>query len=92
MSKETFTTVLEEQRADAQPKSIKVNILSEAGKLWIQPQGYGDKTSANGHGYLVSMEICQGRLRLIAFNDINTEDPQIIDLENARESGRIQKD
>ena len=89
MSKDTYTITLKEQCADASSKSIKVTLLSEEGKLWIQPQGYGDKTSADGHGYPVSLEIWEGRLRLIVFGDINTEEPQVIDLENAKETARM---
>jgi len=88
MSKETFTISIKEQCTEFPAKAVKVTLLSEAGKLWIQPQGYGDKTSADGEGFPVSLEIWQGRLRLIIFSDINTEEPQIIDLENARETAR----
>jgi hypothetical protein len=88
MSKETFTISIKEQCTDSPAKAVRVNVLSEAGKLWIQPEGYGDKTSADGHGYPVSLEILQGRLRLIVFSDINAEDPQIIDMENAKETAR----
>ena len=89
MSKETYTITLKEQCADASSKSVKVTLLSEEGKLWIQPEGYGDKTSADGHGYPIGLEIWQRRLRLIVFRDINREDPQIIDMENARETARM---
>ena len=58
----------------------------------MQPEGYGDKYSAEGHGCPVGLEIWQGRLRLIVFDDINEEDPQIFDLENARETARHQGD
>jgi len=88
MSKETFTISIKEQCTGSPAKAVGVNILSEAGKLWIQPQGYGDKTSADGEGFPVSLEIWQGRLRLIVFNDINIEDPRIVDLEKAREAIR----
>ena len=88
MSKETFTISIKEQCTESPAKVVRVNVLSETGKLWIQPEGYGDKTSADGHGYPVSLGIWQGRLRLIVFSDINAEDPQIIDLENAKETTR----
>jgi hypothetical protein len=42
----------------------------------------------DGHGWPIGVEIWQGRLRLIVFDDINREDPQIIDLEKAKESCR----
>ena len=92
MLKKTFTITLKEQCADIPPKKIKVKLLSEGGQLWIQPDGYGDKCSAEGHGCPVGLEIWQGRLRLILYDDINVEDPRIVDLENARETARHQGD
>ena len=90
--KETFTITLKEQCVDAQPDDIKVKLLSEGGQLWIQPDGYGEKCTADGYGCPVGMEIWQGRIRLIVFDNINSEDPLIIDLENARETCCIDKD
>ena len=92
MSKNTFTMTLKEQCADVPKRQIKVKLLTEGGQLWIQPEGYGDKCSAEGHGCPVGLEIWQGRLRLIVYDDINEEDPQIIDLKNARETARHQGD
>jgi len=89
MSEETFIVSIREQSADSPARAIKVNVLSEEGKLWIQPEGYGDKTSADGEGFPIGLEIWRGRLRLIVFADISTEDPQIIDLENAKETVRM---
>ena len=88
--KEIFKTVtIKEQCPDASPVEIRVNILSEGGQIWIQPQGYGEKCAMDGHGYPVGIEVWQGRLRLIVFDDIDREDPQIIDLEKAKESRRL---
>ena len=92
MTEKTFTAALKEQYTDAPPKSTEVKLLSEGGKLWIRPEGYGDKDSLDGHGYPVSLEIWHGRLRLIVFDNIDVEEPQIIDLENARETARVQED
>lgn len=92
MNTERLAVMLQEQSSDAPKREIKVNLLSEAGKLWIQPQGYGDKTSANGCGYPIGLEIWEERLRLIVFDDIHCEDPKIIDLERARESCRRESD
>ena len=79
---------ISEQCSELPGKKIPVNIMVDHGKLWIQPVGYSDKTSSDGHGWPIGMEIWEGRLRLIIFDDINTEDPRIIDLENARECSR----
>jgi len=88
MSKETYTITIKEQCPDAAPIGIKVNILSEGGQIWIGAEGYGEKCTIDSEGFPVGIEIWQGRLRLIVFDDINREDPQIIDLENAKESCR----
>jgi len=90
-SSETRTTefALKEQCPEVEPVEIKVNILFEGGQIWIQPQGYGEKCAMDDEGWPVGIEIWQGRLRLIVFDDINREDPQIIDLEKARETARM---
>jgi len=82
------TITIKEQCTDAPSIEIKVNILTEGGQIWVQPQCYGDKNSVDGEGWPICLEIWQGRLRLIVFDDINREDPQIIDMEKARESCR----
>jgi len=91
MPEKTYPIILKEQCVDVPQVEIKVNVLSESGQLWIQAKGYGEKCALAGHGRPVGMEIWQGRLRLIVFDDINSEDPRIIDLENARETCRIDK-
>ena len=89
MSEKTYTINIKEQCPDSAPIEIKVNILSEGGQIWIQPQGYGEKCAADGEGFPIGIEIWQNRLRLLVFDDINREDPQIIDIEKARETARI---
>ena len=89
MSEKTYTINIKEQCPDATLLEIKVNILSEGGQIWIQPQGYGEKCAADGEGFPIGIEIWQNRLRLLVFDDINREDPQIIDIEKARETARI---
>src|SRR3989339_692190 len=88
MPKETYAITLKEQYPDSEQVKIKVNILSEGGKIWIQPEGYGEKCSADGEGFPIGIEIWEGRLRLVIFDDINREEPQIIDLEKAKETSR----
>ena len=84
----TTEYTIKEQCPYSAPVEIKVNILSEGSKIWIQPEGYGEKCSADGQGFPIGIEIWQGRLRLIIFDDINRQEPQIIDLEKARETAR----
>jgi hypothetical protein len=88
MSEKTYTITIKEQCPDSPPVEIKVKVLSEGGQIWIQPKGYGEKCAMDDEGWPVGIEIWQGRLRLIVFDDINREDPQIIDLEKAKESCR----
>ena len=88
MSEKTYTINIKEQCPDVPLLEIKVKILSEGGQIWIQPQGYGEKCAVDGHGFPIGIEIWQNRLRLLVFDDINREDPQIIDLENAKETAR----
>jgi len=85
----TAEYIIKEQCPEVKPVEMKVNILSEGGQIWIQPQGYGEKCAVDGQGWPVGIEIWQGRLRLIIFDDINREEPQIIDLEKAKESCRL---
>ena len=87
MAKEIF--IITEQCQDAPSREITVNILSKNGQIWIQPEGYGEKCAMDGKGFPIGIEIWQGRLRLIVFDDINEENPKIIDLEKAKETARM---
>lgn len=52
-------------------------------------EGYGDRTSAEGHGTPVFLELYRGELRLVIWADINDEEPtHIIPLGGAREADR----
>jgi hypothetical protein len=88
MSNEFWIT-LNEQSAEHPKAAIPVRLRFEYGKLWLTPKGYGEKCAEDGEGFPIGLEIWQGRLRAIVFDDIRSEDPWIIDLENARESFRI---
>ncbi|HMP57726.1 MAG TPA: hypothetical protein PKD86_00110 [Gemmatales bacterium] len=51
--------------------------------------GYGDRTSAEGHGTPLFLELLRGELRLLVWSDINAEEPtHIITLGGAREDRR----
>jgi hypothetical protein len=79
---------VKEQDSQTSPKEIKVKLVSEGGQLWIQPEGYGCHDSADGEGFPIGIEIWHGHLRLVVFDNINSEEPQIIDLERAKDSAR----
>jgi len=85
---EPVKIMLHEQSSEHPGKSIELSLNAENGQLWIRPAGYGEECAPDGEGSPVGIEIWQGRLRLVVFDNINSEDPQIIDLENAKESNR----
>lgn len=85
-------TTLHLKLADADSESLgSLPVRIEASDFCISifPQGFGDFGSADGHGCPLFIELYQGRLRVIAFPDINEQDPQIIDLCGAREDTRL---
>jgi len=86
MSKTTCITTIKEQCPDASKVQIKVNILSEHGQLWIQPEGYGGKDTVDGIGWPIGIEIWKGKLRFVVYDDIVKEAPQILDLTKAQEA------
>lgn len=81
--------LLEELAWECPEMVVPLYLLCEHGKLWIRPDGYGDACSEDGGGFPIAIELYHGHLRLVAFPDINNEEPQIIDLENAKESCQI---
>ncbi len=87
--RQSLTTILN----DADPEHserLRVRVAANDSAISIFPAGYGDFSSAPGHGCPVFLELFQGRLRLIVFADINEQDPAIIDLDRAREDRRIE--
>ncbi len=83
-----FELMLREQSPGFEDKSIRLHLSPQDDQLWIRPDGYGEKDVPNGEGSPIGLVIWQGRLRLIVFADINRQEPQIIDLENAKEPHR----
>lgn len=69
--------------------SLPIHIVASDFAISVYPMGYGDFGSADGHGCPLFIELYQGRLRVIAFPNINEQDPQIIDLDAAREDTRL---
>ncbi len=84
----SLTTVLNDADPDYHG-SLPVKIVSYDSAISIFPVGYGDFSSADGHGCPVFLELYQGRLRLIVFADINDQEPTIIDLEAARDDRHV---
>jgi hypothetical protein len=70
-------------------RDIRVEIVEEQGGLAIYPAGYGCYPCADGTAGPILLEVHEGRLRLVVWDDINFEDPgHEIDLEAAREDRR----
>ena len=85
---QSLTTTLN----DADPEhseTLRVRFTANDSAISIFPDGYGDFSSADGHGCPVFLELYQGRLRLIVFADINSQEPTIIDLEAARDERHV---
>ena len=83
---------LEVKLADADSESLgslPIRIVASDFVISVYPQGYGDCGSDDGHGCPLFIELYQGRLRVVAFPNINNEDPQIIDLSGAKEDTRL---
>lgn len=79
-------TVLQDVMSEAgDAKTVSVGIVATHEAIYIMPVGYGDGASADGYGCPVLLELCDNKLRLVAWPDVNDEtDNPIIDLENAR--------
>jgi len=70
-------------------KKVSVKVEIDDGNIYIHPEGYGDCSSQDGYGYPLMIEIWEGELRVVAWSDINEEDPtDTISLEGAREELR----
>ena len=88
-------TTLDLKLADADSESLgllPIRIEASDFAISIFAEGHGDFGSEDGHGCPLFIEFYQGRLRVIAFPDINKEDPQIIDLNGSREDHRSSED
>lgn len=65
--------------------SVKQNGLA----LTVQFKGYGDCSSADGHGSPILIENRDGKPFLVVWGDINREEPtHVIDLSGAAENLR----
>jgi hypothetical protein len=68
---------------------VTVNQDSRGSGIEISPAGYGDALSQDGKGTPIYLELWEGKLQLVVWDDINKEDPShIINLEGAKESER----
>ena len=79
-------TILDDQTGSGDYDDIPVRVVVGGGALLIKPQGYGVHCAPEGEGTPVVLEQYEGRLRVVAWSDINSDNAQVvIDLEDARE-------
>ena len=83
MTKQTFE--IDDMSTD---HKLKITISDDSGSLIIEAQGYGDFGSIPDRGHPIMLELWEGQLRLVAFNDINQQEPMIVDMQNALEINR----
>lgn len=64
-----------------------LHIEGDNNHLAIRPEGYGESSAVEGHGFPILIEKYDGKLRLVVWGDINQQDPtHIICLDGAQES------
>jgi hypothetical protein len=69
--------------------TVKVRVVAKPTGITIYAEGYGDSGSEDGHGSPVFLELYNGDLRLIVWDDITNEDPShVISLRGAKETCR----
>jgi hypothetical protein len=65
---------------------LSCRIDLSGGCIVIMPDGHATKTDADGHGTPIVVELYDGKLQILAWADINQEDPtHAIDMDGARE-------
>ena len=68
---------------------VPVGIVPMADCVAIMAHGYGDYSSSPGYGVIAYLELAEGRLRIVAWDDIDREDAShIIHFDDAVEVGR----
>ena len=85
-----MTTSIQTVIKDAETgKELPINIdINEQG-IFIGAKGYGEKSGNSPFATPIMVEYDHGELRVIAWSDINSEDPtHLIDMRKARESNR----
>ena len=65
-----------------------LTLLSKRISFQLNQKGDGVHDLELGEGWIVAIERYESKLRIIVFDDINSDSPQLIDLEGARESNR----
>jgi len=74
---------------EATGKEYSGKIKASHGSLFISVEGYGEMCSNDGEGSPIAVEVFDGKLRVIAWQDINEEEGTVLDMSKAKESLRI---
>ena len=70
---------------DVSPETLPVRIEVRNGTIYLRPEGYGDLIQ---EGIPALVELYEGQLRVVIWADINEEEPQVIILDDAKETNR----
>ena len=85
---QAHSTTLRDAHPDYDAK-LPIRLAVSPNGVSLYAEGYGDRTSAEGHGTPVFLELYRGELRLVVWADINKEDAtHVIPLGGAREDRR----
>ena len=82
-----------EDQSGKEGSEVRCCVVASSRGIFIHANGYGEKDSNpdSPESYPIMVEFYENRLRVLVWGDINSEDyTHAIDLENARESCRIQ--
>ncbi|MEI8198047.1 MAG: hypothetical protein WCI73_19305 [Phycisphaerae bacterium] len=75
-------------QADPQTLPATGKIKVDRNGIYIAIDGYGEKTAEDGAGTPVGMELYEGKVRVMVWDDINKDDATVIIIEGAKESNR----
>ena len=71
-------------------EALPVEVCLRRNRLDLYIEGYGNASNVDGEGSPITLDYYQGKLKLLVWGDINSDEPtHIIDLAGALESKRI---
>lgn len=86
---QNFYFKLKDQAEDGKGEELHGHAcIGVSGMLEIFIEGYGEHGAADGEGSCLQVEIWEGKLRVLARQDINAADPVVLDMEMAQEKFR----
>tara|TARA_Y100000310_G_scaffold111606_1_gene109989 strand:- start:4191 stop:4475 length:285 start_codon:yes stop_codon:yes gene_type:complete len=91
MAEQILNTKLVDSQSDDNA-SLDVAIIAGPDGICLNVKGYGEQSSELDTARPIIIEFYEGKLQILAWTDINEGDPQIIDMEGARESKRQSPD